>query len=543
MGHRRTHGWFVAVMVVAALVASACAASDDDASDGTGTTETTATLPPQPGGELVYATDAEVDGWNPSSSAWPPRAHTIARTFFDPITVIDENGDWQPYVVEDITANDDFTVWTFTLRDGVRFHNGEVLDATAFKKNMDAIVGGLISGVAFTDVVGVNIVDDMTVAVEVGHPWTQFPSLLSDQPGYVMAPEMIDAGGDGVVHPIGTGPFVFDEWVRDDHLTVVRNDDYWQEGLPYLDSVEFRPMTDSTSLLASLDANDIDALVSVAGSVAQQAPELEQRDDLTVYHDDGTKAEAVFMFNMDTEIGGDERVRQAMAMAIDKQALVNTVFAGQFPIADQPFEPGEPWYVDDVGAPGYDPDAARALVEEWEADNGPLELTVKTVAGPDFAQLLQLVQQQLDEVGIEMDIDTNEVVAFTQLFIAGDFDIVLIGSFFRAADPDGDYHFMHSKNAEPPLALNFPRYRNDVVDQALDSSRASNDLEFRQEQYANIWRAFAEDLPYIFLYHLDTVAISHDDVHGLGPWTAPDGSKIPAVNGSAQWVTHAWVEQ
>jgi ABC-type transport system substrate-binding protein len=102
---------------------------------------------------------------------------------------------------------------------------------------------------------------------------------------------------------------------------------------------------------------------------------------------------------------------------------------------------------------------------------------------------------------------------------------------------------MHSKNAEPPIALNFPRHRNDAVDEALDAARATLEPEERAGHYEVVWRAFAEDLPYVFLYRLDSVAISRDNVHGLGAWTAPDGSEVSAVNGSAQWVTQAWVEQ
>jgi ABC-type transport system substrate-binding protein len=533
----------VAALACAAVLMAACAGGDDD--DAGGGSATTDTLEPVPGGHLVYAVDSDVDGWNSSSNAWPPRSHTIARAVFDPIAVIDQDGNWAPYLVEAIEPNDDYTVWTFRLRDGVEFHSGEPLDAAALKLHLDTVVGGLVSGSAFKDVVAVREVDPMTVEVEVAQPWTQFPSLLADQPGYVMSPEMIESGSEGNEHPIGTGPFVFDEWVRDDHLTLERNEEYWQEGLPYLETVEFRPMTDASTLLSALDAGDVDALVSIAGSVIAEVPEIEDEGEYTVSRDDGTKAEAVIMFNLDSEVGGDPRIREAIAMAIDKQSLVDTVFSGQFPVANQPYEPDEPWYVEDVGAPEYDPEAAAALVEEYEAENGEMVVTIHTVVGPDFLAALQLVQQQLEEVGIELKIESEEVVAFTQTFIAGEWDVILIGSFFRTADPDNEYHYMHSDNALPeePIKLNFPRHRSDVVDEALDAARASEDPELRREQYAEVWRAFSEDLPYIFLYHIDSAAIARANVHGLGPWIAPDGSQISSVNGSAQWVTRAWVEQ
>jgi peptide/nickel transport system substrate-binding protein len=535
----------VVVGVLLTLVAAACASESD--ADPTAASTTTEALEPQRGGQLVYATDSDVDGWNPTSSAWAPRAHTVARAIFDPITIIDENGDWAPYLVESIVPNDTFTVWTFHLRDGVTFHNGEVLDAEAFKGNLDAIVNGLVSSQAFVAASPVTVreVDDMTVEVEVAEPWTQFPSVLADQPGYVMAPAMIEAGGEGAQEPVGTGPFVFDEWIRDSHIRLTRNPEYWQEGLPYLDEVEFRPVTDSSNLIPALEASDIGAAISVAGSIVSQVPEIEAAGDLRVSRDDGTKAEGVIMFNLDTEIGGDLRVRQALAQAIDKQSLVDTVFAGQFTIADQPYEPDEPWYNDQLDGLGYDPEAARALVEDYEAENGELVINMKTVLGPDFLALLQLVQQQLDAVGIEMTIEGEEVVAFTQSFIAGDFDVILIGTFFRTADPDNEHHFMHSDNADPEdlINLNFPRHRSDAVDAALDAARASNDPAERKGHYDTIWQTFADDLPYLFLYHLDSVALSRPEVHGLGSWEAPDGSQIPSVNGSAQWVTRAWVEQ
>jgi ABC-type transport system substrate-binding protein len=139
---------------------------------------------------------------------------------------------------------------------------------------------------------------------------------------------------------------------------------------------------------------------------------------------------------------------------------------------------------------------------------------------------------------------SQEVVAFTSTFVSGDWEIVFIGSFFRTADPGDEYHFMHSKSAaeDVPIKLNFPRHRSEVVDAALDAGRATTDLAERQEAYAQVWRTYAEELPYLFLYHTRTAAVSRPEVHGLGDWTAPDGAVIPAVNGSAQWVTRAWLE-
>lgn len=545
MGGSRIAQGIVVAGVVACLVVTGCASKDDDEGGASGASTTTIPLEPEPGGKLVYATDSDVDGWNTSSSAWPPRAHTVARAVMDPLTIIDKDGNWQPFLAESFTPNENFTVWSIKLRPGIEFHDGTPLDADALKLNLDTIVGGLVSSSAFVDVVDVRKVDEMTVEVEVAEPWSQFPSLLSDQPGYIMAPSMIEAGGAGAEAPVGTGPFVFEEWVRDDHISFVRNDNYWQEGLPYLDSVEFRPLVDPSSQLAALKAGDLGALISIAGGTVEQLPEIEAEGELVVQPDEGPTAEAVIMFNFESEIGGNDTIRQAMAQAIDPQAVVDGVYDGQFEVANQPYEPGDTWYVEDLDSPQFDPAAASALVEEYEAENGPIEISVLGVANSDSLGVLQLVQQQLEAVGIDMEIDSQEVVAFTQTFIRGDWDIILIGSFFRTADPDNEYHFMHGKNAAPELAikLNFPRFRNDVVDAALDAARASNDPAERQAEYAKIWQTYADELPFLFLYHTRTAAIARPEVHGLGDWTTPDGDEIPAINGSAQWVTRAWVEQ
>jgi peptide/nickel transport system substrate-binding protein len=254
------HRWrSIAALLVLGLVAGACGGGDDDTSGDGGPGASAVTLPedamppvntdtPQPGGTLVYGLAGETIGWDPSTSQWGPWGMTEARTFFDTLTIFDENGEIQPYLAESFTPNDDYSSWVVKLRPGVTFHNGEELTAQVLKDNWDFFTASPLVGAIFERIESTTVLNDLELRADMVGQWVNFPKAFTTQIGVVMAPESLAADGpERANNPIGTGPFVFDEWIQDRYLRVVKNDDYWQEGLPYLDEIEFQPIPDPTS--------------------------------------------------------------------------------------------------------------------------------------------------------------------------------------------------------------------------------------------------------------------------------------------------------
>lgn len=512
------------VIVVLAVALAAC--SSTTASQ---TTEGTVPPPPEPvrGGSLVVGTSSEVDGLNPLSSQWSGPAYQMGRAVLDPLVVMDAEGQWQPYLVKAITPNADFTTWTFELRPGITFHNGEALDAAALAMYFDAAATSPLSSQGFPEKPVVTVAGPSTVTLTFTRPWSAMPTALTEQTGYVIAPEQIRSGD--AKHPIGTGPFVFEEWVSGEHFRATRNESYWQAGLPYLDRIEFRPMADPTARLNALKAGDVD----VAEANSQGEPVLDELRDLgfSVVDDYDNTGVTNLLMNTQRAPVDDLRVRQAIVASIDRQAFRDAVLDPSFEVADQPYREGSKWHTD-VDYPRYDPERARQLVDEYEAERGPITITIMVIANASSSHPVEYLQQQLATVGIDVQVESIEQVAFVQRFVKGDYDTVYLGSFFGAIDPDGSYPFITSKGAAPEtlIKLNFARYQNPAVDAALEAQRATDDVAARQTEWKKIWQAFATDLPYAFLTHDRTAWVTEADVHGFEAPTTPEGAVLPAIN-------------
>jgi peptide/nickel transport system substrate-binding protein len=520
------------VVLVLAVGLAACSSTDvaeqtSGTSDPSGAPGTTVPLEPVRGGSLVVGTSGEVDGMSPLASQWSGPAYQMGRAVLDPLVVMDTEGRWQPYLAKSIVPNAEFTVWTFELRPGVMFHNGEALDAAALAMFFEAAVSSPLSSQGFPEKPTVATPSSSTVTLTFTRPWSNMPAALTEQIGYVIAPEQLRSGD--TKHPIGTGPFVFEEWVPGDHFRATRNESYWQAGLPYLDRIEFRPIADPTARFAALEAGDLDA----AEANSQGDSTLDELRDagFTIVDDYDNVGVVNLLMNTERAPVDDLRVRQAIVAGIDREAFRDVTLDPSFEVADQPYPQGNLWHAD-VDYPSFDPDRARGLVDEYEAEHGPIAITIMGQANPRANQSAQFLQQQLASVGIDATVEDLELSAFVKRFVSGDYDTVFLGGFFGATDPDGNYPFVSAKGASPEalIKLNFARYVNPDVDAALEAQRATDDVAARQASWATIWKAFAADVPYAFLAYDQTAWATEPDVHGLEAPTTPEGVVLPAIN-------------
>jgi peptide/nickel transport system substrate-binding protein len=523
------------VLAVLMMAAAACTSASPTRS------ASSAPPPPRRGGEVVVGTYGEVDGFNPLKNQWSGPGYQIGRAVLDPLVVMDRDGRWQPYLAKSITPNADFTVWTFELRPGITFHDGEVLDAAALALYLEAATTSPLSAQGFPEKPIVATTGPMTVSMTFTQPWSAMPTALTEQAGYVIAPAQVRSGD--TAHPIGTGPFVFDDWVPDSHFRATRNDHYWRtdaagEQLPYLDAIEFRPIPDKESRINGLRTGDLD----IASDETADGASLDQLVDsgLTVNQDVDNVGVAMLLMNLDRPPLDDIRVRQAIVSAIDREAFRDAVAGTSFELADQPYAEASTWHTA-VDYPTLDPDRARELVAQVEAERGPIRISM--LSGASARPAMQYLQQELAAVGIEVTLDEAELARFVQQFVGGDYDTVYLGGFFGATDPDGSYPFITSKGAAPEtlIKLNFARYRNPVVDEALQEQRRTDDVTARRAAWATVWNAFATDLPYAFLYHDNVAWVTRSDVHGLEDPTTPEGIALPTINRWTPFYTNVYV--
>ena len=532
---RRARGVSRLGLCLLALALGVAACSTDTSNGGSGGSGDGAQAGgPTKGGTLTIGLDAETDGWNPTSSQWSGAAYYVAQTVFDPLVAFGADRKPHPVLAESIEPNDDYTTWTITLRPNITFHDGSALDAAAVKGQLDADVASFLVGQAFKSVKDVVVVDDLTVEVNMNESWVAFPAVLAAQGGYIAAPKQLNATGSASTDkPIGTGPYVFKEWVRDDHLTLTRNPNYWGKNVAYPETITFRPIPDDQTRLQSIQSGDLDLTYTAVASQILAA----RRDRSLALGEYDADSLQMLMMNMAKAPVDDLRVREAIVYAVDQQELITIVGRDLSQKATSPYAKGSPWYAES----GYptEPDLAKArgLIADYKKDkgiSGDLSFDVGCTPTPSNKQAMTIVKTQLAKVGIAIDVKYTEQATYINNALNGDY-VVNCWAQLGASDPDGDSVWWKSVNANPPgqLALNFMRMKDPEVDAALQVGHSNPDPKARQQAYATVWKRFAAVYPYAYFSHPHGAVIwSKDRVGGVGDAKLPDGGK-PLLYGGA----------
>jgi ABC-type transport system substrate-binding protein len=535
------------------VVAAACGGGDDEGSgeaqspvtDAGGGPQTTVALTPEPGGKLIYALQAESDGWTPAANRWTTGGLNVARAVYDPLAAFDVDGVARPYLAESIEPNDDFTEWTITLRDGVIFHNGDPLTAEIVAQNLQAVKESALIGPTFKLIESVEASGPLEVTITMAESWSSFPVLLAQQPGFIVHPSMLSGER---TDPLGTGPFSFVEWVPDDHLSTERFPDYWRadadgNALPYLNEVEFRVITEPLSRQQALEAADVDVIqTNDPQTLIGLGPEREAPNGGQVIYSEGSEDEQLIALNAQAGALDDPYLRLALAKATDRELLNNELYEGFFELAETPYPEDSPWYTD-PGWPEYDPEAATELVQRVADAGGDTTVTLSAVTTAGGVAEAQAIAEQWEAVGVTVEIESLDAPSLTLQIVTGEYEAAIF-SLFNSPDPDGDYHFWDPTNITDPgqFSLAFTRYQNDDLKAAMDAARKTTDPAARAEQYAIVWREIAENVPVIWLWHTQQVVITRQGVHGMDTFTLPDGEPAHIVNWGSTFLTTTWVE-
>ena len=477
-----------------------------------------------PGGEIIYAIDNDGAGFD-TTGAVQPGSIRIAAAVAEPLVQLRANGEWGPLLAESLVPNDDFTVWTINLRPDVLFHDGEVLDAEAAKANLDAFRFSPTTGFVMTAVADVVVVDDLTLEVQMNTPWSGYPYSLTSQGGWMLSPSTIGTNE----HMTGTGPFVMGEWTPGDGVRVEKFEDYWRadEGLPYLDAVEFKVVPEQTARDQALRAGDIDAY-SVPGDA--QLLEYLADDSISVYQSPLGGNEAVIVPNTNNPPLDDVRIRRALVQAIGRDLLIETFRSGLTQKASSFIEPASRWYAEPTGFPDFDLEAATAAVAEYEAENGPAEFTLSVQNRESVTEVADFMISFWNDAGIDVEVRLLEPGTDVPSVLADDFDAITWFQ-FNSPDPDGGYVFLHSAGG----LLNWSNYQSDAIDDAFDAGRATDDFDTRYAAYADLQQAWADEMPIIWLDHLigSEAVVSSSSVAGLNNTTFPDGIEGAGIVGGS----------
>ncbi len=529
-------------------LASLSACGDDDGA-GSGTSgsedrERAADETPVPGGKLVYGLTTDADGWVPGTNRWTSGGLNIARAVYDPLAAFDADGVPHPYLAEKIEPSDDFKTWVITLRDGVMFHDGTALDADAVVANLESVRASGLIGPTFELIDSIEATGPLVVTVSMTEPWSSFPVLLAQQPGFVVHPGMITGElGD----PVGTGPFVYESWIPGDRFVATRNPDYWRTDgdgtrLPYLNEVEFRVVTETVTRQTAIAGGDLDVMhTASASSLVEYGADRDPGEGMWVTYSPGADDEQLIALNTQTGATADPDLRRALALATDRGLLNDTLNEGLMELAEAPFPADSPWYTD-PGWPEPDRDAARELVAAVAARGGDTTVTLTVVSGLDDLEVGQAIAEQWEAAGITVEINAPDAAALILDIVTGNYEAAVF-ALFNSPDPDGDYHFWDPSNVTEPggLSLAFTRYESTTLKDAMDAARRTTDEAARAEAWASVWKEVAEELPLIWLWHTQFLVVSHDNVRGIDTPTLPGGEPAQVVMWGSVSLTETWL--
>lgn len=424
-----------------------------------------------------------------------------------------------PMLATGWTWSDDGMALTMTLREGVTFHDGSPFDAEAVKANIirSQTLEESRRKSEVQSIASIDVVDPLTVRFNLSAPDATLLAQLADRAGMMMSPTAAAAAGaDFGLNPVCSGPFKFAERVQQDKIVLEKFADYYDADRIHFDTVTYLPIPDTTVRLANLRAGDLDiiermAATDLASARADAGLAVASATSL------GYQGITVNTGNTDAAnnpLGQNAKVRQALSLSIDREAINQVVFNGAFAPGNQPFPPTSPWYDTSFPVEGRDVAKAKALLKEAGFDT--VSIKMQAANSNETMQLMQVIQSMAAEAGITIEIVSKEFATMLKDQTAGDFQATQVGWSGRV-DPDGNIYGFVVTGA----GLNDGHYSNPEVDRLLGEARVSTDIAVRKKSYDAAQAILMADLPIIYLYHQVWLWAMNAKVTGFSAY--PDG--------------------
>lgn len=404
------------------------------------------------------------------------------------------------------------------LRPGVKFHDGEPLNGEAVRFNIDRhlTTPGSFRKSEIGEIKSVDVINDLTVRLNLSEPLVPLMAALTDRAGMMVSPKAARELGDKFgTRPVCAGPYRFVERVAQGKIVGERFADYWDKTNIHIDRVEFIPITDSTARVASLRSGDLHLIERVSPTDLGQL-RADSRLKVTGVPELGYQMIPLNLNNgpRGKVLGSDPRVRQAIDLAIDREAIIKTVFNGEYIAGNQWVSPSSPFY--NAKLPVRTRDVARARQLLRDAGHANLAFTLIVPPERDRQEAALLIQAMLAEAGITMTIQAQENVTMLQAGRKGDFEAYF--TFWSGRpDPDGNVFSFNTCNG----GQNDGKYCNADVDGLLTKARHVADVAERKKLYDQATEILLRDLPRLHLWHRRVFTGLSARVQGFTPY--PDG--------------------
>ncbi len=479
-----------------------------------------------PGGTIRVAFEANPDDLNPFTMSSLVSASVIEQVY-DTLFIFDENLTSQPNLCTEMESPDD-TTFIFHLAENAVFSDGSPLTSADVKFSLETYKDPDIGGRAWAARIDtVEEVDEHTVKVSLTEPFAPLISYLSWQYNPIVSKAFYEANdGDLKQKTMGSGPFILDEFIPDQVLSFKKNPNYWQDGLPYLDAMEWIILPDDQARVAALRGGDVDN----ADFLDHQPVEPFLDDPNWTVYDVSVLTHATTQMNTSTGPLADARVRQALSYAIDRKEILEGAALGFGQVTGYIPASDKTWAIPVDELPSYhtDIDKAKELLKEAGYENGfDVTLRVSPLYILDIANA-QILQQQLKPLGVNIKIEQLEWGNLLDAWVESDFEMINI-LMLGQPDPDG-YTYGRYHSSSPG---NYTKISDPDLDAMLEAARGETDFEQRKALYADIQLKLDTLVPMLLFYVYDVWLIWNPAVQGI----------TPLPNSSAPYMKRMWIAQ
>jgi peptide/nickel transport system substrate-binding protein len=485
---------------------------------------------PVAGGALVYGRGSDAVGLDPAHET-DGESYKVCDNLYENLVAYDwESTEIVPQLAARWEISPDGKTYTFHLRPGVRFHDGTPLNAAAVVFSLDRqrdltpahpfhAVGGPYqywSSMSMDQIVaGVTAADDSTVVIRLHRPNAPFLANLAMQFASIVSPTALEKHRDDFFkNPVGTGPFRFVEWVKDDRIVLERNPDYWGEK-PYLDRVVFRSIPENTVRVLALDKGDVQGMDGISPLEARR---IDRGAGVTLLRKPGMNVGYLAM-HMEKPPFDKVEVRRAVNHAIHKSALVEALYMGYGTPAKNMIPPTMWGHADEIEDYGYDPEKARALLAQAGVAPG-FRFVLHAMSAPrpympEPLKVAEALQADLKAVGLEAEIRTMEWGSYLDYCQSLKHQVCLIGWVGDNGDPDNFLYVLLDKEAAKLPAQNYAAYKSEELHRVLVEAQVTSDHERRSQLYHEAQRIIHADAPVVPLAHMDQLFAIRKSVHGF----------------------------
>lgn len=400
-----------------------------------------------------------------------------------------------------------------TLRDDVYFNDGNQTPMTAedVKFTLDMAMDNVVAS-ALAGFVGCEIIDDHTITIEIGEYNNEFVQSLATVPLGIQSKKAYD---DGVEDPyyIGTGPYKFDEWVEGEYCRLIKVDDYWGNDIPagenlapgVAETIEFRPYIEASSRVMALQAGEIDVCVNPPINELQY---LEEDKNITVYEQTGTRL-FYFAFNVEKAPWDNQKLRQAVACAIDRDAVLEAAVYGKGTPQKTILNRGLWGFYDDMEGYNFDLDRAKSLMEEAGYPDGGINTTLTYASGTPYEQIATVIQANLAQIGINVTLSPMETATLKSTCIDGGQEL-----FLWRWNEDSKVDFVYRDLFYTGSGSNYHHYSDPKADELVDIVATEKDQDKRLDAAVELQEYLVDACPQVPLYIANLVVAYNKNLQG-----------------------------